>query len=97
MNKDVCIVQDAEWVPETDEDLILKHQELNTTFKRLLRRNRYPEYWDYRNPRTAGEYLENNCKRRRNKDRKGTTLVQRAFAASVGLWLFAVVLALLVG
>lgn len=84
-------------VPENDQDLVQRHQELEDAFRRLARRERYPGYWDYRNPRTAEEYLENNRKRRRNADRRMSVAIQRLVCgAALGL-LWAFVLACLVG
>ena len=92
-------VLDADWIPADDDvmDLIQKHQELEDAFQRLARRERYPAYWDYRNPRTAEEYLHNNRKRDRNKDRRVTAFVQRFFVGSLAFFGLAVTMALLVG
>lgn len=84
-------------IPATDEDLIRRQEELNDALRRLVRRERYPAYWDWRNPRSAEEYLENNRKRRRNQSRRLTVFVERLLCGSVLFFLWAVALALLVG
>ena len=45
-----------------------------------LRLRRFPEYWDYRRPRSAQEYLDNNARRRRNVGRRVTAFLQRLLA-----------------
>lgn len=47
--------------------------------------------------RRALDYLESNRKRRRNWSRKVDTFVQRLLVASIGIFIWACVLALLVG
>lgn len=55
---------------------------------RETRKRRYPEYWDYRSPRTAEEYIENNQKRRRNKDRRSRLFLQKLFVISALAFVF---------
>lgn len=53
--------------------------------------NRYPnrknpELWDYRAPRTAREYLDNNVIRRRRRERKLDLRMQQLVAGSLLLF-----------
>lgn len=84
-------------VPADDTDQMQKHMELDAALRRAIRRERYPEYWDYRNPRSAAEYIENNQRRRRNKERRFGTFVQRFAFVATTLFVWALLLALLVG
>lgn len=70
---------------------------MNDTAYRERRKTRYPGYWDYRSPRTAQEYLDNNARRREARSRRITVKVQRLLASSMCFLLWACVLALLVG
>ena len=70
---------------------------MNDTAARARRKARYPGYWDYRSPRTPQEYLDNNALRRRARERRRTAGLQRLLAVSAGFFLWACVLALLVG
>lgn len=65
---------------------------INNPARRTKRRRVYPEYWDYRNPRTAQEYLINNIRRRLRAERKLTTFLQRLLACSVGAFLLALLI-----
>lgn len=49
----------------------------NNPARRAKRKRLYPEYWDYRSPRTAQEYMENNYRRRRARMRRAVTFLQR--------------------
>ena len=69
---------------------------MNDTAYRERRKTRYPGYWDYRSPRTAQEYLDNNARRREARSRRLTVKVQRLLASSMCFLLWACVLALLV-
>lgn len=66
--------------------------ESNTPQRRAQRRRRYPEYWDYRNPRTAQEYLDNNIRRRRNAQRRLETFTQRLLICAVGAFILALLM-----
>lgn len=59
---------------------------------RETRKRRHPEYWDYRSPRTAEEYIENNRKRRRNKDRRSWLFLQKLFVISALVFVFALLI-----
>lgn len=59
---------------------------------RETRKRRYPEYWDYRSPRTAEEYIDNNRKRRRNKDRRSWLFLQKLFVISALAFVFALLI-----
>lgn len=51
-----------------------------------------PEYWDYRNPRTAEEYIKNDKRRdRRKRDRMVVVIERLCLALAI---LFVVALAL---
>lgn len=64
----------------------------NTPYRRAQRKRRYPEYWDYRSPRTAQEYLANNIRRRRNWSRRFGLFVQRLFLCSLAAFVLALLL-----
>lgn len=57
-----------------------------------LRLRRFPEYWDYRRPRSAQEYLDNNARRRRNVGRRVTAFLQRLLVCAVGVFVLALLL-----
>ena len=59
---------------------------------RETRKRRYSEYWDYRSPRTAEEYIENNRKRRRNNGRRSWLFLQKLFVISVLLFVFSLLI-----
>lgn len=59
---------------------------------REARKRRYPEYWDYRSPRTAEEYIDNNRKRRRNKDRRSWLFLQKLFLISALAFVFSLLI-----
>lgn len=60
--------------------------------RRAKRKRLYPEYWDYRSPRTAQEYLDNNYRRRRNAARRFGAFVQRLFAFGVAAFVLALLI-----
>lgn len=70
---------------------------MNETAVRARRKARYPGYWDYRSPRTAKEYLDNNVRRRQARSRRLTVKVQRLLACALCFLMWACVLALLLG
>lgn len=65
---------------------------INDPARRAKRKRLYPEYWDYRSPRTAKEYLENNVRRRLRASQKLTTFLQRLLACAVGAFVLALLI-----
>lgn len=49
-----------------------------------------PEYWDYRTPRTAEEYIKNNIRRDRRKRDRMVILIKRLCLALAILFIWAV-------
>lgn len=88
-------VLDAIWAPESDADLIKRHEELRKKRERMSRSN--VDLWDYRNPRTAGEYILNTQRRRDKMECRVAAWVNRLFIGSIVFWGVTCVLALLVG
>ena len=87
-------ILDADWAPDTDEDLIRNHFHLlgemhhddDTTPEELAVRIR-----------TARKYIRRSCRRFRSHSRKLTAFVWRLLFGSILFLLWAVALALLVG
>lgn len=47
-----------------------------------------PEYWDYRNPRTAEEYIKNNHRRDQRKYDRMVVLIKRLCLALAVLFIW---------
>ena len=63
--------------------------------RREWRKKNCPEYYDYRSPRTAQEYLHNNVRRRRAQAER--TQADRNLARLAAFAVFVFILALLIG
>ena len=113
MNEFTPTVQDADWYPAGDENLIqleglrrqreadidhvMRQDHLELRAELTRRRPINPEYWDYEHPRSAEEYLANNPRRDRKRSRDLTMKIQKLLAGALLFFLWAVVLALLMG
>ena len=49
-----------------------------------------PEFWDYKNPRSASEYIKNNGRRRNRKQQVENAITQKLFVFSLLFFLFSV-------
>lgn len=94
MNKFTTAVLDAEWTPNTDEDLIRNHLRLLGDMNHDDDATTEELAWRIR---TARKYIRRSCRRFRGQSRKLTAFTQRMLAGSFLFLLWACIMALLVG